>query len=114
MCPAPEHFGDTILFTMDEDILEAIFCLDDTFDMDAESLCGLQPEEALRRPSTADGEGQDERPFTQAGLGAQDQVGLEWAWGVPLTGFLLLFRARSHYAAQSGLKLTLFLPQPPK
>ncbi|XP_021023395.1 protein KIAA0556 homolog isoform X1 [Mus caroli] len=75
---APEHFGDTILFTMDEDILEAIFCLDDTFDMDAESLCGLQPEEALRRPSTADGEGQDERPFTQAGLGAQDQVpGLE-------------------------------------
>lgn len=83
MCPAPEHFGDTILFTMDEDILEAIFCLDDTFDMDAESLCGLQPEEALRRPSTADGEGQDERPFTQAGLGAQDQVGLEWAWGVP-------------------------------
>lgn len=86
ICPAPEHFGDTILFTTDEDILEAIFCLDDTFDMDAESLCGLQPEEALRRPSTADGEGQDERPFTQAGLGAQDQVGLEWAWGVPVPG----------------------------
>lgn len=83
MCPAPEHFGDTILFTMDEDILEAIFCLDETFDMDAESLCGLQPEEALRRPSTADGEGQDERPFTQAGLGAQDQVGLECLGSTP-------------------------------
>ncbi|KAK7833252.1 hypothetical protein U0070_017251 [Myodes glareolus] len=51
---APEHFGDTILFTTDEDILEAIFCLDETFDMDAESLCGFQPEEALKRPSTAD------------------------------------------------------------
>ncbi|XP_035298122.1 protein KIAA0556 homolog isoform X5 [Cricetulus griseus] len=72
---APEHFGDTILFTMDEDILEAIFCLDETFDMDADSLCGFQPEEALKRPSTADdGEDQDERPFTQAGLAAQDQV----------------------------------------
>uniref|UniRef100_A0ABK0LPG3 Katanin interacting protein n=1 Tax=Rattus norvegicus TaxID=10116 RepID=A0ABK0LPG3_RAT len=83
---APEHFGDTILFTTDEDILEAIFCLDDTFDMDAESLCGLQPEEALRRPSTADGEGQDERPFTQAGLGAQDQVpGLELQSGPPVS-----------------------------
>ncbi|KAL1787305.1 KIAA0556-like isoform X2 [Sigmodon hispidus] len=70
---APEHFGDTILFTMDEEILEAIFCLDETCDMDAESLCGFQPEEALRRPSTADSESQDERPFTQAGLGAQDQ-----------------------------------------
>lgn len=110
MCPAPEHFGDTILFTTDEDILEAIFCLDETFDMDAESLCGFQPEEALKRPSTADSDGQDERPFTQAGLGAQDQVGLEWGWGVPLNGFLLLFRARSHHAAQSGLELTVFLP----
>lgn len=83
MCPAPEHFGDTILFTTDEDILEAIFCLDETFDMDAESLCGFQPEEALKRPSTADSDGQDERPFTQAGLGAQDQVGLEWGWEYP-------------------------------
>ncbi|XP_052055562.1 katanin-interacting protein isoform X3 [Apodemus sylvaticus] len=83
---APEHFGDTILFTVDEDILEAIFCLDDTFDMDAESLCGLQPEEALRRPSTADGEAQDERPFTQAGLGSQDQVpGLELQASPPVS-----------------------------
>ncbi|XP_057635235.1 katanin-interacting protein isoform X5 [Chionomys nivalis] len=83
---APEHFGDTILFTMDEDILEAIFCLDETFDMDAESLCGFQPEEALKRPSTADSDGQDERPFTQAGLGAQDQVqGLELQTSSPVS-----------------------------
>ncbi|XP_036051886.1 katanin-interacting protein isoform X4 [Onychomys torridus] len=83
---APEHFGDTILFTTDEDILEAIFCLDETFDMDAESLWGFQPEEALRRPSTADSEGQDERPFTQAGLGAQDQVpGLELQASPPVS-----------------------------
>ncbi|XP_041523019.1 katanin-interacting protein isoform X3 [Microtus oregoni] len=83
---APEHFGDTILFTTDEDILEAIFCLDETFDMDAESLCGFQPEETLKRPSTADSDGQDERPFTQAGLGAQDQVqGLELQTSSPVS-----------------------------
>ncbi|XP_023596776.1 katanin-interacting protein [Trichechus manatus latirostris] len=70
---APEHFGDTILFTTDDDILEAIFCSDGTFDVDVESLCSLQHEEALRRPSTADGEG-DARPFTQAGLWADDPV----------------------------------------
>nr|XP_035123139.2 katanin-interacting protein isoform X7 [Callithrix jacchus] len=70
---APEHFGDTILFTTDDDILEAIFYSDEMFDMDVGSLASLQDEEALRRPSTADGEG-DERPFTQAGLGADDPV----------------------------------------
>uniref|UniRef100_A0A8D1S5Z5 KATNIP domain-containing protein n=1 Tax=Sus scrofa TaxID=9823 RepID=A0A8D1S5Z5_PIG len=72
----PEHFGDTILFTTDDDILEAIFCSDETLDLDVESLCSLQAEEALRRPSTADGQG-DERPYTQAGSWAEDQVGLE-------------------------------------
>ncbi|XP_072871364.1 katanin-interacting protein isoform X9 [Chlorocebus sabaeus] len=70
---APEHFGDTILFTTDDDILEAIFYSDEMFDLDVGSLDSLQDEEALRRPSTADGEG-DERPFTQAGLGADDRV----------------------------------------
>ncbi|XP_072798923.1 katanin-interacting protein isoform X1 [Vicugna pacos] len=70
---APEHFGDTILFTTDEDILEAIFCSDQTFDLDVESLCGLQCEEALRRPSTADGQG-EERPYTQAGSWADDRI----------------------------------------
>ncbi|XP_048188339.1 katanin-interacting protein isoform X2 [Perognathus longimembris pacificus] len=76
---APEHFGDTILFTTDEDILEAIFCSDDTFDadVDAEGLCGLQHGPAPRRPSTADSEGH-ERPFTQAGSSADDPIlGLE-------------------------------------
>ncbi|XP_040114327.1 katanin-interacting protein isoform X2 [Oryx dammah] len=72
---APEHFGDTILFTTDDDILEAIFCSDETFDLDVESLCSLQSEEALQRPSTADGQG-EERPHTQAGSWADDQ-GLE-------------------------------------
>lgn len=77
---APEHFGDTILFTTDEDILEAIFCSDETFDVDVEGLCGPQCEEALRRPSTADGDG-EERPYTQAGSGAADRVGLEGGGG---------------------------------
>nr|XP_055221550.1 katanin-interacting protein isoform X7 [Gorilla gorilla gorilla] len=70
---APEHFGDTILFTTDDDILEAIFYSDEMFDLDVGSLDSLQDEEAMRRPSTADGEG-DERPFTQAGLGADDRI----------------------------------------
>ncbi|XP_006859959.1 PREDICTED: uncharacterized protein KIAA0556 homolog [Chrysochloris asiatica] len=72
---APEHFGDTILFTTDDDILEAIFCSDETFDVDVESVCSLQYDEALRRPSTANGEDDDQdRPFTQAGLWAEDPV----------------------------------------
>ncbi|XP_068380287.1 katanin-interacting protein isoform X2 [Eschrichtius robustus] len=70
---APEHFGDTILFTTDEDILEAIFCSDETFDLDVESPCSLQCEQALRRPSTADGQW-EERPYTQAGSWADDRT----------------------------------------
>lgn len=70
---APEHFGDTILFTTDDDILEAIFCSDETFEVDVEAPGSLQLEEAPGRPSTADGEGH-ERPFTQAGSCADDQV----------------------------------------
>lgn len=73
--PAPEHFGDTILFTTDDDILEAIFCSDETFDVDVEGPCSLQSGETLRRPSTADSEG-EERPYTQAGSWAEDRVGL--------------------------------------
>ncbi|XP_067407303.1 katanin-interacting protein isoform X2 [Emydura macquarii macquarii] len=64
---APEHFGDTILFTTDDDILEAIFCFDETYDGEVENVSLLRYEEELKRPRTADGEG-DERPFTQAGL----------------------------------------------
>ncbi|XP_025775894.1 protein KIAA0556 homolog [Puma concolor] len=67
---APEHFGDTILFTTDDDILEAIFCSDETFDVDVEGPCSLQSGETLRRPSTADSEG-EERPYTQAGSWAE-------------------------------------------
>ncbi|XP_059271055.1 katanin-interacting protein isoform X1 [Mustela nigripes] len=70
---APEHFGDTILFTTDELILEAIFCSDETFDVDPESPYSLQSEETPRRPSTAGSEGED-RPYTQAGPWAEDRV----------------------------------------
>ncbi|XP_004856059.1 protein KIAA0556 homolog isoform X4 [Heterocephalus glaber] len=81
---APEHFGDTILFTTDDDILEAIFCSDETFGTDVDSLCDLQLEEALRRPSTADSEAQ-ERPFTQAGSGVEDWTpGLELPPSAPV------------------------------
>ncbi|XP_054069153.1 katanin-interacting protein isoform X2 [Rissa tridactyla] len=69
---APEHFGDTILFTTDDDILEAIYCYDETYDGEIENADSLRYEEELKRPTTADREG-DERPFTQAGLRTQDQ-----------------------------------------
>ncbi|NXA41573.1 K0556 protein, partial [Eudromia elegans] len=69
---APEHFGDTILFTTDDDILEAIYCYDETYDGETEGTCSLRYEEELKRPTTADGEG-DERPFTQAGLRTEDR-----------------------------------------
>ena len=66
-----------------------------------ESLCSLQSEEALRRPSTADGQG-EERPYTQAGSWADDRVGLVVrgaAWGGNGDGtpdrFLLLTQSRA-------------------
>ncbi|KFQ93193.1 Uncharacterized protein KIAA0556, partial [Nipponia nippon] len=69
---APEHFGDTILFTTDDDILEAIYCYDETYDGEMENANSFRYEEELKRPTTADREG-DERPFTQAGLRTEDQ-----------------------------------------
>ncbi|KAM9372446.1 katanin-interacting protein [Phaethornis superciliosus] len=69
---APGHFGDTILFTTDDDILEAMYCNDKMFDGETENAVSLRYEEELRRPTTADGEG-DERPFTQAGLQTENQ-----------------------------------------
>ncbi|XP_051630121.1 katanin-interacting protein isoform X1 [Manacus candei] len=73
---APEHFGDTILFTTDDDILEAIYCYDETYDGEMENVSSLRYEEELKRPTTADREG-DERPFTQAGLRTENQQVLE-------------------------------------
>ncbi|NWZ67427.1 K0556 protein, partial [Acrocephalus arundinaceus] len=69
---APEHFGDTILFTTDDDILEAIYCYDETYDGEMGDSRSLRYEEELKRPTTADREG-DERPFTQAGLRTENQ-----------------------------------------
>ncbi|KAI6076681.1 Protein KIAA0556-like protein isoform X3 [Aix galericulata] len=69
---APEHFGDTILFTTDDDILEAVFCYDEMYDGETENDSSLRYEEELKRPATADGDG-DERPFTQAGLRTENQ-----------------------------------------
>ncbi|NXP48620.1 K0556 protein, partial [Heliornis fulica] len=69
---APENFGDTILFTTDDDILEAIYCHDETYDGEMENVSSFRYEEELKRPTTADREG-DERPFTQAGLRTEYQ-----------------------------------------
>ncbi|XP_077407033.1 katanin-interacting protein isoform X2 [Vanacampus margaritifer] len=66
-----DQFGDTILFTTDDDILEAMSRFDETFLGDSEGSENPVREEELHRPRTADGEG-EERPFTQAGFREED------------------------------------------
>ncbi|XP_069373177.1 katanin-interacting protein isoform X2 [Paralichthys olivaceus] len=66
-----DQFGDTILFTTDDDILEAMSRFDETFLSEGEDRESLVNEEELQRPRTADGEG-EERPFTQAGFREED------------------------------------------
>lgn len=66
-----DQFGDTILFTTDDEILEAMSRYDETFLGEGEGPESLVYEEELQRPRTADGEG-DERPFTQAGFREED------------------------------------------
>lgn len=66
-----DQFGDTILFTTDDEILEAMSRFDETFLSEAEGPESLVYEEELQRPRTADGEG-EERPFTQAGFREED------------------------------------------
>ncbi|XP_016100971.1 uncharacterized protein KIAA0556 isoform X1 [Sinocyclocheilus grahami] len=68
---ALDQFGDTILFTTDDDILEAMAQYDDTFGSEMEMGGPGVEEEELQRPRTADGEG-EERPFTQAGFRKED------------------------------------------
>ena len=69
--PGLDQFGDTILFTTDDDILEAMSRFDETFPSEGGGPEGLATEEELPRPRTADGEG-EERPFTQAGFREED------------------------------------------
>ncbi|XP_030256065.1 protein KIAA0556 isoform X2 [Sparus aurata] len=66
-----DQFGDTILFTTDDEILEAMSRYDETFLGEGEGPEGMVHEEELQRPRTADGEG-EERPFTQAGFREED------------------------------------------
>ncbi|XP_034413834.1 protein KIAA0556 isoform X3 [Cyclopterus lumpus] len=66
-----DQFGDTILFTTDDEILEAMSHYDETFLSEGEGPESLAAEEELQRPCTADGEG-EERPFTQAGFREED------------------------------------------
>ncbi|KAG7248784.1 hypothetical protein CRUP_026652, partial [Coryphaenoides rupestris] len=69
-----DQFGDTILFTTDDEILEAMSRFDETFQSEAGGPDGrASDEELLQRPRTADGEG-DERPFTQAGFRDDDHL----------------------------------------
>ncbi|XP_013084186.2 katanin-interacting protein-like isoform X2 [Biomphalaria glabrata] len=58
-----EAFGDTILFTTDEAILEAVSKHDDAFE--GETFSDADDEMPVQRPSTADAD-DDSRPFTRA------------------------------------------------
>ncbi|XP_067911780.1 katanin-interacting protein isoform X4 [Heterodontus francisci] len=73
---ALEQFGDTILFTTDDEILDAMSQYDETFAANIDYTQPLTFEEELNRPSTADGEG-DERPFTQAGFRIKNEQAQE-------------------------------------
>lgn len=79
--PGLDQFGDTILFTTDDEILEAMSRYDETFLGEGEGPEGMVHEEELQRPRTADGEG-EERPFTQAGFREEDLK------VITLTGYL--------------------------
>lgn len=68
-----DQFGDTILFTTDDEILEAMSRFDETFLGEGEGSENRVHEEELQRPRTADGEGV-ERPFTQAGFREEDLI----------------------------------------
>ncbi|XP_067859220.1 katanin-interacting protein isoform X2 [Heptranchias perlo] len=68
---ALEQFGDTILFTTDDEILDAMSQYDETFTANIDYTQPLAFEEEINRPSTAD-DG-DERPFTQAGFRTEDE-----------------------------------------
>lgn len=69
--PGLDQFGDTILFTTDDVILEAMSRYDETFLSESDAGDSQVYEEELQRPRTADGEG-EERPFTQAGFREED------------------------------------------
>ncbi|XP_072336861.1 katanin-interacting protein isoform X3 [Scyliorhinus torazame] len=75
---ALEQFGDTILFTTDDEILDAMSQYDETFTANIDYTQPFTFEEELNRPSTADGEG-DERPYTQAGIRTEDEQEQEHA-----------------------------------
>uniref|UniRef100_A0A4W4HQL2 KATNIP domain-containing protein n=1 Tax=Electrophorus electricus TaxID=8005 RepID=A0A4W4HQL2_ELEEL len=103
-----EGFGDTILFTMDDDILEAMSRFDDTFGGESEgSRSGIEEEE-LHRPRTADGEG-EERPFTQAGFRENDIQVSSPLHALPqvhsLQLNLMMTWGDSHYLGMTGLEV---------
>uniref|UniRef100_A0A8C2X7G3 Katanin interacting protein n=1 Tax=Cyclopterus lumpus TaxID=8103 RepID=A0A8C2X7G3_CYCLU len=97
-----DQFGDTILFTTDDEILEAMSHYDETFLSEGEGPESLAAEEELQRPCTADGEG-EERPFTQAGFREED---LKVSTGLISSGCkLVLTWGDSHYMGLAGLEV---------
>ncbi|XP_072415509.1 katanin-interacting protein isoform X2 [Chiloscyllium punctatum] len=116
---ALEQFGDTILFTTDDEILDAMSQYDETFTANIDYTQPLTFEEELNRPSTADGEG-EERPFTQAGFrtegeqvqeqtpfllgGTASQMRAEYTGKCVQLNFTLTW-GDSHYLGLTGLEV---------
>ncbi|KAL4239443.1 hypothetical protein ACF0H5_000258 [Mactra antiquata] len=106
-----EAFGDTILFTMDEGILEAVSQNDEAYE--GEMLSDDEPFD-VERPSTADEGDGKERPFTRA-VGNIKQ--LERELTVEYEGNMMVYKGKSvvlnftgtwgdhHYLGLTGLEL---------
>ncbi|XP_078793926.1 katanin-interacting protein isoform X4 [Oryzias latipes] len=122
LCGELDQFGDTILFTTDDEILEAMSRYDETFLGEFEGHQSLASEEELQRPRTADGEG-EERPFTQAGFREEDLC-LKHPLKLPLSNYeenvehipgmytgkclrveLVMTWGDSHYVGLTGLEI---------
>lgn len=93
-----EAFGDTILFTMDEDILEAVSQNDDAFE--GEMLSDGEDDVPFQRPSTADNKEDDDenRPFTRA-VGqlkkAEKEIPRPTTSMVTFAGDILVYKAQT-------------------
>ncbi|KAK1881253.1 Protein KIAA0556 [Dissostichus eleginoides] len=108
-----DQFGDTILFTTDDEILEAMSRYDETFLSEGEGPESLVSEEELQRPRTADGEG-EERPFTQLKLHlnptvSQSEENMDHIPGMytgkSLRLELVMTWGDSHYMGLTGLEV---------
>ncbi|XP_061197501.1 katanin-interacting protein-like [Saccostrea echinata] len=115
-----EAFGDTILFTTDENILEAVSKNDDAYEGDM--LDDTEPDDVpFERPSTADAGSDEDRPFTRAqgNLKKEEEASIPSrpATSMVTEGDVIVFKGKSlqlnftdtwgdlHYLGLTGLEV---------